>query len=70
MRKYLYFLKQMKYNTKFRQNKLGQIHSAMIYCTSSGTKPPHRNSKQKLEIQPGMTNNLKSKDETERERKK
>lgn len=61
-RKYLYFLKQMKYNTKFGENQRGQIQSAMIYCTSSGTKSPHKNSKQKLEIQPGMTNILKSED--------
>ena len=42
----------------------GQILFAKIYCTQSGTKKkkPHRNkeSKQRLEIQPGVTNILKS----------
>lgn len=48
----------------------GQILFAKIYCTQSGTKKnkkqkqktPHRNKerKQRLEIQPGVTNILKS----------
>ena len=65
-----YFFKQIKYNTKFGENERGQIQAAMTYCTLSGTKPPHRDSKYKFQIQPDVTNILKSDDERERERKK
>lgn len=67
IRKYLYFLKQMKYNTKSGENQLGQIQSAMIYCTSSCTKPPHRNSTQKLENPTCFDKHFKSKEWEEKQ---